>query len=222
MVLGRLWPVTWEGALSLLGRGRRRYLCLRGDLEPRRLLAAIEPWDSPGALGKVVAEAVAGNDLGFGSLPHEISNHRPDLLPTSLLKQALFDCQRCLASLAQRAWALLAGEVYGRAIEPNHLTRLSDLLATFPGREAKTAEERDRAINSWLPRAGLGGAAPPRPRPPPLDDESHYVEHVLLPALAAVGDLSREFDRLVGVEGSRASPTEGKNTPTRVKGRQVN
>ena len=67
----------------------------------------------------------------FGSLPHEVSNDRPDLLPTEVVKQVLFDYMEWAESVDAGAWAMLASEHYGRIVEPNHLQRSLDILDTL-------------------------------------------------------------------------------------------
>lgn len=94
---GGFGPGMSSGAgMALVGTGRRRYVGVWEEEAPHRLFAAVEPWDDPLAISSAVSAflVVNGRRHGyelFGSLPSQISNDCPELLPTPVVKQALFD-----------------------------------------------------------------------------------------------------------------------------------
>jgi hypothetical protein len=117
------------------------------------VFAAVEPWDDAVALAATVSSYLVVNgrkhgDGLFGSLPHEVSNHRPDLLPTPAVKQALFDYMEWAESVAPGSWAMLASDHYGRIVEPNHLRRSLDILETLPPLESFDEWQEDLARES--------------------------------------------------------------------------
>jgi hypothetical protein len=170
-LLGFYWeslgPMSWVAGMVLVGTGRRRYLCVWDETESYRAVAAIEPWDDPLALSQAVASYLVENgrrhgDWLFGSLPHEVTNHRSDLLPTSVVKQALFDYMQWAERADPGAWSMLASEHYGRMVEPNHLQRSLDLLETMFSLDLdEIAEEsaampdhaRQRLFDEWFATA---------------------------------------------------------------------
>lgn len=72
-------------------------------------------------------------DLGFfsGSLPNGTDNRSPDLLPTSVVRQAYFDWLQWHEDGS--AWNELAEEHFGRIVEPDHLERSLDVLRRCRG-----------------------------------------------------------------------------------------
>ena len=143
-----LGPVSWVAGMVIVGIGRRRYLGVWDETESYRVFAAVEPWDDPAALAAAVSSYVVVNgrrhgDGLFGSLPHEVSNDRPDLLPTAVVKQALFDYMEWAESVDPGAWAMLASDHYGRIVEPNHLQRSLDILETMGTLESFDDQQKD-------------------------------------------------------------------------------
>ena len=172
-LLGFYWesfgPMSWVAGMTLVGTGRRRYLCIWDEVSSYRAVASVEPWDDPRALSAAVTAYLERNgqrhgDSLFGSLPHEVSNYRPDLLPAPAVKQALFEYMQWLEGVDPGAWAMLASEHYGRMVEPNHLQRSLDILETLPqlddigtwleGFERESAEMSDEArmrlLDEWF------------------------------------------------------------------------
>jgi hypothetical protein len=170
-LLGFYWeslgPMSWVAGLVLVGTGRRRYLCVWGETESYRAIAAIEPWVDPLALSAAVSSYLVENgrrhgDWLFGSLPHAVTNHRSDLVPTAVVKQALFDYMQWAERVDPGAWSMLASEHYGRMVEPNHLQRSLDLLETMLSLDLdEIAEEsaampdhvRQRLFDEWFATA---------------------------------------------------------------------
>ncbi len=164
-------PMSSGAGLVLVGAGKRRHLCAWDEISSYRALAAVEPWDEPGAVATVVADYVACNgrkygDWIFGSLPTEVTNRRPDLLPTPVVRQALFDFMQWSERAEAGAWGALAAEVYGKIVEPNHLERSLDVLqavvdvgidAWLAELERESAEmpdhERQRVFDYWFASA---------------------------------------------------------------------
>jgi hypothetical protein len=131
-----LGPISWVAGMVIVGTGPRRYLGVWDESESYRLFAAVEPWHDRAALSAAVSAYLVVNgrrhgDGLFGSLPHELSNDRPDLLPTEVVKQALFDYMEWAESVDPGTWAMLASDHYGRIVEPNHLQRSLDILETI-------------------------------------------------------------------------------------------
>ncbi len=134
---------------------------------PTGPFAAVEPWGDPIALSAAVTAYIAVNgsrhgDGLFGSLPHEVANHRADLLPTPVIARALFDFMQWSESVDPGAWSLLASEHYGRIVEPNHLQRSLDLMALFHSFDldeharqsaAMTEDDRRRLFDEWFAEA---------------------------------------------------------------------
>ena len=73
---------------------------------------------------------VRKNAPSYVRLDVDIKSDRPDLLPTEVVKQALFDYMEWAESVDPGAWAMLASDHYGRMVEPNHLQRSLDILET--------------------------------------------------------------------------------------------
>jgi hypothetical protein len=168
-------PISWTAGLGLVGTGTRRYLSVWDEVSGHRALAAIEPWDDPLAVSAAVSGCLAVNgskhgDWLLGSLPHELTNRAPDLLPTPVVRQALFDYMQRKELVEGAAWSSLASEHYGRIVEPNHLERCLDLLRGLPrlddpeaidawieAREAESAampdHERQRIFDEWFATA---------------------------------------------------------------------
>lgn len=139
-LLGFSWdslgPMSWAAGMELVGTGSRRYLCVWDEVKSYRAVAAVEPWDDASAVSAAVSSYLSCNgrrhgDGLFGSLPHEVTNYRPDLLPTPVVEQALFDYMQWAESVEPGTWALLASEHYGLMVEPNHLQRSLDVLEMF-------------------------------------------------------------------------------------------
>jgi hypothetical protein len=170
-LLGFYWeslgPMSWVAGMVLVGRERRRYLCVWDETESYRAFAAVEPWDDSRALVAAVSAYLVcnGRDHGdglFGSLPHEVTSHRPDLLPTADVKQALFDYMQWAESVDPGAWSLLAEEHYGRIVEPDHLQRSLDVLETMGSIDldeieadstAMSDDARQRLFDEWFATA---------------------------------------------------------------------
>ena len=81
-----LGPMNWVAGMVIVGTGRRRYLGVWDETESYRVFAAVEPGTiqlrSPRRyLLYLVVDGRRHGDGLFGSLPHEVSNDRPDLLP---------------------------------------------------------------------------------------------------------------------------------------------
>ena len=74
---------------------------------------------------------VRKNAPSYVRLDVDIKSDRPDLLPTEVVKQALFDYMEWAESVDPGAWAMLASDHYGRMVEPNHLQRSLDILETM-------------------------------------------------------------------------------------------
>ncbi|MFO7572501.1 MAG: hypothetical protein R6W48_07885 [Gaiellaceae bacterium] len=165
-------PMSWVAGMILVGTGRRRYVGVWDEVESYRLFAAVEPWDDALALSSAVSAYLVVNgrrhgDGLFGSLPQEVSNDCPELLPTPVVKQALFDYMQWAESVDPGSWALLASEHYGRMVEPDHLTRSLDVLRTMPSldrvgdwleeleRESDelSCEARQRLFDEWFETA---------------------------------------------------------------------
>jgi hypothetical protein len=180
-LLGFYWeslgPMSWVAGMIIVGTGRRRYLGVWDEVESYRVFAAVEPWDDPTALSAAVRSYLVVNgrrhgDGVFGSLPHEVTNQRPDLLPTTVVKQALFDYMEWAESVDPGAWATFASEHYGRIVEPNHIQRSLDILETLPSLDsigdwledleresaAMSDEARQRLFDEWF--TGTYEAAP--------------------------------------------------------------
>jgi hypothetical protein len=126
-------PMCSEAVLGIIGVGERRYLCYWDELESYRLLAAVEPWDDRVALSAAVSSFLSSNgrDHGthaFASLPLEILNRRPDLVPEHVVRQSLFDYMQWCERVDPGSWAMFASEHYGRMVEPNHALRSLDVL----------------------------------------------------------------------------------------------
>ena len=172
-----LGPMSWVAGMVIVGTGRRRYLGVWDETESYRVFAAVEPWDDPAALSAAVSAYLVVNgrrhgDGLFGSLPHELSNDRPDLLPTAVVKQALFDYMEWAEGVDPGAWAMLASDHYGRMVEPNHLQRSLDILETLGTLEsfsdlqedlqresaAMSHEARKRLFDEWFATASEGVA----------------------------------------------------------------
>jgi hypothetical protein len=170
-----LGPMSWVAGIVLVGAKRRRYLGVWDESESYRMFAAVEPWDDPAALSAAVSAYLVVNgrrhgDGLFGSLPHELSNDRPDLLPTPVVKQMLFDYMEWAESVDAGAWAMLASDHYGRIVEPNHLQRSLDILETLPPLDsigdwladleresaAMSPETRRRLFDEWFATASEG------------------------------------------------------------------
>jgi hypothetical protein len=167
-LLGFYWeslgPMSWVAGMDLVGTGRRRYVCVWDEMASYRAFAAIEPWDDPIALAAAVSSYLAQNgrrhgDGLFGSLPHEVTSSRPDLLPTPVVKQALLDYMQWAEAVEPGAWSLLAEEHFGRIVEPNHLQRSLDLMETMwtidlDAIEADSAamsdDTRQRLFDEWF------------------------------------------------------------------------
>jgi hypothetical protein len=175
-LLGFYWeslgPMSWVAGIVVVGTGQRRYLGAWDETESYRVFAAVEPWDDPAALSAAVSSYLVVNgrrhgDGLFGSLPREVSNHRPDLLPTEVVKQALFDHMEWAEGVHPGAWAMFASEHYGRMVEPNHLQRSLDILETLPSLDnidawfeeleresaAMSQEARQRLFDEWFATA---------------------------------------------------------------------
>jgi hypothetical protein len=167
-----LGPMSWVAGMVIVGTGRRRYLGVWDETESYRVFAAVGPWDDPVALAAAVSSYLVVNgrrhaDGLFGSLPHEVSNESPDLLPTAVVKQALFDYMEWAESVDPGSWAMLASDHYGRIVEPNHLQRSLDILTTLGTLEnlddwledmeresrAMSHEARQRLFDEWFSTA---------------------------------------------------------------------
>jgi hypothetical protein len=176
-------PPSWEAGMVLVGTGRRRYVGVWDEVDSHRVFAAVEPWDDPRAVSSAVSAYLAVNgrrhgDGLFGSLPTEVSNDCPELLPTPVVKQALFDYMQWAESVDPGTWALFASEHYGRMVEPDHLTRSLDVLRTMPPldrideelealereSEGLSLEARQRLFDEWFETAYAvrGGVGPSR------------------------------------------------------------
>lgn len=141
LLLGFYWdgfgPTSWLAGLELIGRGSRRYLCVWDEAESYRAVASLDPWDDPVALSSTVARLIARNGAHvgtvlFGGLPHETTNYASSLLPRDVVRQSYFDLIQHWQRERRDAWATFAEEHFGRIVEPNHLTRCLDMLATLP------------------------------------------------------------------------------------------
>ena len=78
-----------------------------------------------------VTALVRKNAPSYVRLDVDIKSDRPDLLPTEVVKQALFDYMEWAESVDPGAWAMLASDHYGRMVEPNYLQRSLDILETM-------------------------------------------------------------------------------------------
>jgi hypothetical protein len=153
VLLGFYWdgfgPISWVAGLTLIGTGSRRYLCYWDETQSYRALAAVDPWDDPGAISATVARLLARNGYGFGdhlfgSLPHETTNHAPDLVSRAAVRQSYFDLLRWWERERGSAWVDLAEEHYGRIVEPNHLQRCLDILNSLP------QVDDSETLNTWF------------------------------------------------------------------------
>jgi hypothetical protein len=152
-LLGFYWdgfgPISWVAGLALIGDGSRRYVCSWDETESYRALAAVEPWDDPLAVSGTISRVLArnGKEFGvhlFGSLPHETTNHAPDLVSRTTVRQAYFDLLQWWECEQGSAWLDLAEEHYGRIVEPNHLQRCLDMLQSLP------LLDDSEAISTWF------------------------------------------------------------------------
>jgi hypothetical protein len=158
-----LGPISWSAAMTLVGTGRRRALCVWDEVDSYRAVAAVEPWDDPVAVSAAATAYLSVNgtrhgDGLFGSLPHEVSNDSPFLLPAAVVARALFDYMEWCESVVPGAWSMLASEHYGRMVEPNHLQRCLDIMSSFSltdlddhARESArmSIEARQRLFGEW-------------------------------------------------------------------------
>ena len=129
--------MSWIAGLQILDCGDHGWLCYWNETSSYQTVARLEPWRNR----EIVASAVTGllRENGrshglcvFGSLPTETDNRLPDLLPTSVVKQAYFDWLQSAEREGNYAWDTFAEEHYGRIVEPNHLERSLDLLRRLP------------------------------------------------------------------------------------------
>jgi hypothetical protein len=155
-----LGPISWGAGLVLIGNGRRRYLACWDEIESYRALAALDPWDDPLAVSAVVKRLLVRNGATFGiamfgSLPTETSNHAPDLVPVTVVRQAYFDLMQWWECERGSPWIDLADEHFGRIVEPNHLQRGLDILETLP------MLTQSGALGQWLEDRDTESAAMP-------------------------------------------------------------
>jgi hypothetical protein len=114
-----------------------------------------------------------GEDFGvfvMGSLPHELENSAPTLLPGQVIRRTCFDVMQRWQLERGDAWAMLAEQHYGRIVEPNHLERSLDILR-------RLAEVKD--LDAWFERGKVESAAmPDHARQRLLDEwfETAYIE----------------------------------------------
>lgn len=136
-LLGLYWesfgPMSWSAGIGLVGTKARRYLSVWDEVSGYRAVAAVEPWDDPLAVSAAVSGYLAVNgsqhgDWLLGSQPTELTNYHPDLVPTPVVRQALFDYMQWRERGQPGAWGMLASSHYGRTVEPNHLERSLDIL----------------------------------------------------------------------------------------------
>jgi hypothetical protein len=139
-VLGFYWdgfgPMSWSAGTQILDCGDHGWLCYWDEMSSYQAVARLEPWRD----GEIVSSAVASllgetgrrQDLGFfiGSLPNGTDNRSPDLLPTSVVRQAYFDWLQWDEDGS--AWNELAEEHFGRIVEPDHLERSLGALRRLP------------------------------------------------------------------------------------------
>jgi hypothetical protein len=126
-------PMSSCAGLTMVGRGRRRYLCYWDELGGYRALAQLTPWNDPLALQGTVCRLIRrnGKTFGtwlFGSLPTETTNYAPKLLSEQSVRQTYFDLLQWWQDGQGDAWALLAEEHFSSIVEPNRMVRSLDLL----------------------------------------------------------------------------------------------
>ena len=90
-----------------------------------------------------------------------MSNYRSDLVPTTVLRRALFEYMEWAERVDPGAWSLLAEEHFGRIVEPDHLQSLDllqtmhliDLDASARDSAAMSVEARRRLFDEWFATA---------------------------------------------------------------------
>jgi hypothetical protein len=122
--------------MEIVGTGSRRYLCVWDEVKSYRAVAAVEPWDDASAVSGAVSSYLSCSGLRhgdklFGSLPHKVTNYCPDLLPTPVVEQALFDHMQWAESVEPGTWALFAPEHDGRVVELSHVQWSLGVLETL-------------------------------------------------------------------------------------------
>jgi hypothetical protein len=115
----------------------------------------------------VIARLLSRNGTGFGlglfgSLPTETTNGAPELVPRAVVREAYFALMQWWERQQGGAWLNLAEAHYGRMVEPNHLQRCLDILASLP-----RLDEPD-ALGRWLDERDAESAAIP-------DDARHRL-----------------------------------------------
>ena len=146
-----LGPRSWAAGLQVLEIGARGHLCFWNETDSYVAVAALEPWDDPLVLAAAVKDLLKDNGVGhglwlFGALPTETTNHRPDLLPSEVVKQAYFDW------LGEEVgtWDGFEEEYFSRLVEPDHLQRSLDAVALL-SQERSGQSPRRAGESSDLP-----------------------------------------------------------------------
>lgn len=170
-------PMSWSSQVGLLDVGSSRvfgwvYAEAWGqDGEAQRIVVALEPKGSADVISAFFSSLVDRNgakygfDDLFGDLPSYTTNHRPDLIPASTIKESYWRWMEWATQANRASWGDLRDSVIHRAIDPSPLVDLGQLLSERANRpadyeqreiEGLSTEDRRRILDNYFSLAYRG------------------------------------------------------------------
>ena len=150
-----LGPITWYLGLHTfeIGTGRE-YVCMWGEEERGgpTAVAALEPTGDTALFQAFLKDLLADNGESyryplFNSLPTMTRNRRPDLLPTSVVRDAYTNWMRWSQLHGSQNWSGLLTYLRHVAKEPDHLKRV--LAITKEMGSGRPPEDRPDQVHRW-------------------------------------------------------------------------
>ena len=136
--LGFLWdgfgPTSSYASIQLADLGDSGTLvCEFTEVPPTQAFALVQSKDDPDIWRAFVAQLFRDNGRSygiglFGSLPSEVTNHRADVLPPDVLKEAFWQWLEQRDAEGRNVWAKLRNRTIGQLEEPDSLQRSTGLL----------------------------------------------------------------------------------------------
>ena len=131
-------PMSSAAVIELLDtRDSKVFICLIEEMEPWRVVAALEPKNKKELYSRLFKNLILESDfdcdrLSFGSLPTRTVNYAPHLILSEAIKESYWKWMEWAVDADYTNWVDLRDEVIGSLKEPNHLKRSLEILRELP------------------------------------------------------------------------------------------